>query len=101
MEVPPSYDDAAAASSDGGCEETNQSSTNSPSSNQQSDDESPVPTYEESRTAHVDVVELRTTDDGVCVIHYVNSRDTLVGLSLKYNVPVLFISSFITFNQKK
>ena len=35
-----------------------------------------------------DIAELRTTDEGVQVLHYLSPRDTLVGICLKYNVKV-------------
>jgi len=36
----------------------------------------------------LDIAELRTTDQGIQAVHYVSNHDTLVGISLKYNVPV-------------
>jgi hypothetical protein len=37
---------------------------------------------------HQDIAELRAVEEGVYVIHYISPRDTLVGISLKYNVKV-------------
>jgi len=34
------------------------------------------------------VAEVKVSDDGAFLIHYISSKDTLVGISLKYNVKV-------------
>jgi len=53
-------------------------------------EEEAVPQYEQNQSVMQlpDIGELKTTEDGIYVIHYVSPRDTLVGISFKYNVPV-------------
>jgi len=58
-----------------------------------------VPPYEfhPAQPPSFDVAELKTTEEGVYVVHYISNVDTLVGISLKYNVPVGFSSSLSFF----